>query len=284
MSHLYETPCECPQCSTGKSIALATDEPKFKRVLNAALTAFKRLHKNGSYKPEDLFSTKAYKKLINEISDVFSSAIKDNDVPQEMAKALNEDVFIFSALKTHAQLFEASRLLTKDDGTIKGYTEFAKDFNKINPKYNQQYLESEYQFAISSSQSAGNWAGLQEDTEKYTLQYRTAEDNRVRASHQALSLITLPKDDPFWSSYYPPNGWKCRCTAVEALSQKYKASNSDEAIKLGEKATTNISESGKNKLAMFRFNPGKEKLVFPPDHPYNKVKGAKEVRTAASKK
>lgn len=231
-----------------------------------------------------MFSTKAYKRLIDETTQVFSSAIKDNDVPEAMAKSLNEDVFVFSALRTHAQLFEASRLLKKDDGTVKGYTEFAKDFNKINPKYNQQYLESEYQFAISSSQSAGNWAGLEEDTEKYLLQYRTAGDDKVRASHQTLNLITLPKDDPFWSSYYPPNGWKCRCGAPQVNAGKYTKSVSEDAIKAGEKATTSIGENGKNKLAMFRFNAGKEKLVFPPDHPYNKVKGAKEVRTAASKK
>ncbi len=28
---------------------------------------------------------------------------------------------------------------------------------------------------------------------------------------------------------------------------------------------------------MFRFNPGKDEVIFPPDHPYAQVQGAKEV-------
>ena len=66
----------------------------------------------------------------------------------------------------------------------------------------------------------------------------------------------------------PPNGWNCRCTTVEVLASDYSKSDSSKAIAAGEKATTQIGKNGKNKAEMFRFNPGKEKKIFPPKNAY----------------
>ena len=184
-------------------------------------------------------------------------------------------MFVF--LKANAQLFEASQLLLNEDGTVKPYKELASEFDRLNVLYNQTYLEAEYQFAINSSEMAAKWYELG-TSERYNLQYRTASDDRVRDSHKALHDITLPKEDAFWNSFYPPNGWRCRCTVVEVLKDKYEASESDKSIKAGEKATIEIGKDGKNRLEIFRFNPGKEEKLMPPKHPYNKVAGAKEVK------
>ena len=198
-----------------------------------------------------------------------------------MLMKLQNDTFIFSGLKTHAQLLEASSMLLDQDGKVKGFDAFANDFNKINEKYNQNYLEAEYEFAVSSSQMASNWAALDPDG-RYYLQYRTANDDRVRESHRVLQDVTLPPDDTFWLSYYPPNGWRCRCTAVEVLKNKYPVSDSQKSIEKGEKATSQIGKDGKNKLEIFRFNPGAEQKVFPPKHPYNKVKDAEVIKKQLS--
>jgi hypothetical protein len=192
-----------------------------------------------------------------------------------MLEKLKQDVFIFSGLKTHAELLEASKLLLTDDGRIKPYAIFAKDIAPLKNNYNQNYLEAEYEFAITSSQMAGKWAGI---SQEYNLQYRTAADDRVRETHAVLHNITLPPDNEFWLNYYPPNGWRCRCNAIEVRKTKYTESDTATAIAAGEKATTQIDSSGKNKLAIFRFNPGAQKVVFPPEHPYNKVEGAKKAK------
>ncbi|ALS61983.1 phage head morphogenesis protein [Pandoraea norimbergensis] len=42
-------------------------------------------------------------------------------------------------------------------------------------------------------------------------------DSRTRPSHRALNGKVFRYDDSFWSSFYPPNGWGCRCRVV-ALS------------------------------------------------------------------
>lgn len=250
----------------------------FKRFLNTSLKAFKQLHKNKGYKPEDLKKEKAYQNLIKGTYDILNLGIKDNDMPEKMQRALQSDAFLFGGLKANAQLFEASQLLLNEDGTIKPYKELAGEFDRLNVLYNQTYLEAEYQFAINSSEMAAKWSELG-TSERYSLQYRTADDTRVRDTHKSLHNVTLPKEDPFWNSFYPPNGWRCRCTVVEVLKDKYEASESDKSIKAGEKATTEIGKDGKNRLEIFRFNPGKEQKLMPPKHPYNKVKGVKEIKS-----
>lgn len=257
------------------TLASAGDKSLFEKVLNAAKKAYTYLYSVGKYNAKDISE---YTELINATNDVFSNAlkkgIKDNVIPARMMTSLESDVFVFSALKTHAQLFEASRQLLTDDGKVKSFQQFSQDIAKIEKDYNQAYLQAEYNFAVSSAQQAANWAKIEENKGRYNLQYRTANDDRVRDSHAVLDGITLPADDTFWNSYYPPNGWNCRCVAVEVLKDKYPESDSEASIKKGDKATTQLGKDGKNRMEIFRFNPGKEKVIFPPNHPYNKLQGA----------
>lgn len=233
------------------------------------------MHELGSYKPEDLNKVKEYKALVTHTAKIFNTAVQDNDIPAAMLNSLKNDIYLFSGLRTHAELFEASRQLLSDDGQVKGFSQFSRDIAKIKANYNQTYLDAEYNFALTSAQMAGQWAALSPD---YNLQYRTAADERVRDTHAALHDITLPVNDPFWLSYYPPNGWGCRCDAVQVLKSKYEESNPNIAITRGEAATSQIGKDGKNRLEIFRFNPGAQKVVFPPNHPYNKVSGADVIK------
>lgn len=274
--------CGCDECNTkARQLNLAVSD-QFKRLLNTGKKAFKHLHEKGSYTPEDLKTEQVYKNLINETFEAFNLAITDNDMPETMRTALQEDARLFGGLKTHAQLFEASKLLLDDNGNIKPFSQLSNEYNKLNIAYNKNYLEAEYEFAVGSSQMAAKWNEFA-DNDRYELQYRTAGDSHVREEHAALNTITLPKSDPFWNSYTPPNGWNCRCTVVEVLKDKFPTSDSDKSIKSGEAATFQESKDGKNRLEIFRFNPGVQKVVFPPAHPYTKVAGAKTVEKQLKK-
>lgn len=232
------------------------------------------MHAAGEYRPE-MLNDESLLGVVNETNRILSNAldagIADNIPSPAMLKKLREDVFVFSGFKTHAQLKEAASYLLTDDGKIKPFQDFRRDVWAVHTSYNSHYLEAEYIFATSSAEMASRWSDFEKDGDRYNLQYRTAGDNRVRDEHAAINLTTLPIDDPFWGSYFPPNGWRCRCVAVQVRKGKYDESNSDEAMTKGEKATTRINKKGENADAIFRFNPGKDKVVFPPHHPYRKV-------------
>lgn len=215
---------------------------------------------------------KEVKALIDETYSTFKTAANKgitHEIPEVMRQALEKNTFIFSGMKVYTSLKEAGSLsFTDKDGKAKPWNEFKKEADALNKKYNETYLRTEYDFATYSAQQADRWNQYQENSDRYDLQYRTAGDDKVRDSHAAMQGITLPADDPFWNNYFPPNGWNCRCEAIQVRKGKFEVSNSDEAIKKGNTATTSIGKNGKNNAEIFRFNPGKKGEVFPPKHAY----------------
>lgn len=233
--------------------------------------AAKYIHAKGEYKAEYLMD-KEVKPLIDETYKAFSEAVdyglKDNEIPASMRLYLQDNVFVFSGFKTHTELRQASALLRDESGQIKPFNRFLSDIQKIDKNYNKTYLQAEYNFAVASSQAAARWQEIAEDGDDFLLQYRTAKDERVREQHRLLDGITLPPSDKFWDEFFPPNGWNCRCSAVQVNPKRYPESNSEEAIQRGRAATFQPNAKGQNKAQIFRFNPGKDKKIFPPKHPY----------------
>lgn len=140
----------------------------------------------------------------------------------------------------------------------------------------EHWGEAEKGYATQSAQMAEKWQAFEKDGDEYLLQYRTANDEKVRAEHAALQGITLPVSDPFWDKYYPPLGWNCRCTVVQVRRGKYDESESESACKAGAYAT--------EKTPSFRFNPGKEKKVFPEGVSYLKHAGTTAAERARTER
>lgn len=276
LSYLYS--CNCPDCEGKEFTTLASTDDT---LLKIAEKAFQKLYKLGKYEVEKLLETKEFKSLLTAIKNKFNrglmEGLNDNKVPAEMSKALKEDIYIFSALKTHAQLQEASQQLLNEDGSVRSFQQFEQAYQQINNNYNKNYQEAEYEFAIASAQSVSKWTKIDNNKGRYYIQYRTAGDERVRVPHRALNGITLPADDPFWNYFATPNGWRCRCNEIEVLKDKYKASDSQKAYEAGIAATTETGANNKNRLEIFRFNPARQKVIFPPHHPYRKVQDANKV-------
>lgn len=51
------------------------------------------------------------------------------------------------------------------------------------------------------------------------LVYKQLQRPTKRETHEPLHNVCQPFDDPFWDTYYPPNGWRCGCEA-RSLSKK----------------------------------------------------------------
>ncbi len=148
------------------------------------------------------------------------------------------------------------------NGELKPFDKFLNDVQSIEKRYNSNYLRAEYNFAVASAQSASQWEQIAADGDRFDLQYRTAGDSKVRPTHAALNGVTLPPSSPFWDSFMPPNGWNCRCTAVQVRRGKYPHIDVAEALALGEEATAD------DKRGILRFNPGKLGKTFPDYNPY----------------
>jgi SPP1 gp7 family putative phage head morphogenesis protein len=202
------------------------------------------------------------------LNDAIDFTLTDGEIPEAMAASLRDDVFVFSGCKTYHELQEVSQMLVDETGQIKPLHRFIRDVKEIHPKYNEQYLEAERNFAVSSAQAAARWADIEADGDRYDLQYFTAGDDFVREDHRKLDGITLPASDRFWEQYTPPNGWRCRCGIKQVLRGDYPRSDTARAMELGDQATTSLDAEGRNRAEMFRFNPGAQKVVFPPNHPY----------------
>lgn len=213
-------------------------------------------------------TTDAVKALIGETFRVLSGAIDSSlpvEVPDEVRYALHNNAFIFSGFKSYHTLRDLGLNLINDKGEIKSFEVFRDDVKKIHEKYNVNYLYAEYNHARGSSIMAAKWVEQSKDGDRYYLQYRTAADSKVRDSHRALHGITLPPSDPFWTQFYPPNGWNCRCTVAQVRKDKYTPSDSKSSLQAGLDATDSTKDR------MFRFNPGKTLKLFPPKHPYYKM-------------
>jgi SPP1 gp7 family putative phage head morphogenesis protein len=79
------------------------------------------------------------------------------------------------------------------------------------------YLETVYRTNVGLAYGAGRLRQIQSPAVREArpfVEYRTAGDNRVRASHAALDRVVFRQDDPEWTKYAPPNGYNCRCGVV----------------------------------------------------------------------
>ena len=195
-------------------------------------------------------------------AEVLDDSFEKVEMSDTMRKRLQRSDYIFSGIKTFHELKEAFPSLLDENGNRKSFEQFLKDVQKIDNTYNRNYLQAEYNFVQASAQMAAKWEGFRQDGDRYNLQYRTAGDNHVRPEHAALDRVTLPITDTFWESYYPPNGWNCRCTVVQVRKSKYPTTPHDEAMALGEEAT------GKDTKGIFQFNPGIEQKSVPDYNQY----------------
>ncbi len=219
-------------------------------------------HEDGASLRIELLAHPEVAKFTESHAQVMDNAFMQVEMSETMRNRLKESDYIFSGFKTFHELNEAFPSLLDGNGNKKPFDQFLKDVKKIDQTYNERYLRAEYNFAGASADMAARWEQFSKDEDEYYLQYRTANDGAVRPEHAALHDVTLPASDSFWDSYYPPNGWNCRCTVVQVLKYMHEATPHDEAMQRGAAALA------KDKKGMFNFNPGKQQKTFPDYNPY----------------
>lgn len=180
------------------------------------------------------------------------------DKAQVAILELRRNVNVFSAFKNHANILELTQSLTKLNSERLSFAEFKKLAQPISEKYYDSWLKAEYNYAVKASTSAAQWQTFIAKGGK--LEYKTIGDGRVRDEHRKLHGTILPVDHPFWTLYYPPNGWNCRC---------FVRWRPDDTTEVAPGELPDVKE-------MFKNNVGITSQIFDESHPFIREIGASQ--------
>lgn len=174
----------------------------------------------------------------------------------DMLKGLSKNIYQFAAAKDWNCNKQLTELIVQDGKAI-GYGKFRAMAAPIVKTFHKDWMRAEYNHAIAQSQMSSKWVDIEANQEALPLlKYQTVGDQRVRVSHAEIDQVLKPIDDDFWKTYYPPNGWNCRCTVTQE-----SGGNVDKK----EYPSDGIADP------LFSKNWGAEGVVFPPAHPYFQI-------------
>ena len=143
-------------------------------------------------------------------------------------------------IKTVLELVNKS---TEDGST---FDEFKKLIAKEGIELSDHHLANIYRTNMQMAYAHGRWAQQQANKESRPyLMYVAINDSRVRPTHLKLNNIIRHIDDPFWTLYYPPWDFMCRCHVI-ALTKK-------QAEKYGITSDEDLPEVARN--LGWSFNP-----------------------------
>ncbi|TCS38517.1 SPP1 gp7 family putative phage head morphogenesis protein [Paucimonas lemoignei] len=82
-------------------------------------------------------------------------------------------------------------------------------------------LETIYETNIQSAYMAGRYREMMAGT-TYSpwWEYSAVMDSRTRPQHASLNGLVFRYDDPFWQTWYPPNGFRCRCRVIPRTDRR----------------------------------------------------------------
>lgn len=91
-------------------------------------------------------------------------------------------------------------------------------------------LNTIYRTNVQAAYSAARYQRMMDNIDHRPYwQYSAVSDERTRPSHLALNGRIYRYDDPFWSTFYPPNGFNCRCAVIALGERDLKRKGLDKA-------------------------------------------------------
>ncbi|MDO5625020.1 MAG: phage minor head protein [Pseudomonadota bacterium] len=119
-----------------------------------------------------------------------------DDIRQAMQAVMDEGL----TLKDFQERFEAAV-----KGRWEGFT------GSDTPERRAWRAKVIYQTNLRTSYMAGRWEQLQ----KFPyLRYQHNTTRHPRKDHQEWDGRIIARNDPWWNTHYPPNGWGCRCSVT----------------------------------------------------------------------
>lgn len=98
------------------------------------------------------------------------------------------------------------------------------------------------------------------------FQYIAIMDNKTRPEHRALHLKVFRADDMFWTMFYPPNGWGCRCIVRNLTENEVKQSKLKVEDTKGKISYVKSSVGDKEiEMPTYKFNNKGTMMTLTPD-------------------
>jgi SPP1 gp7 family putative phage head morphogenesis protein len=157
-----------------------------------------------------------------------------------MAAEARSKAFTISGISSLDILFDIHKALLKALEKDTTFEEFRKEVNAIFEKkgwtgLSPYRLDNVFRTNIQTAYQVGRYRQMTDpdiiNRRPYWM-YDAVNDSRTRETHLALDQVVFPADHPFWDTWYPPNGYRCRC-GVQSLSER-------EVKKQGLKVSTEI--------------------------------------------
>ncbi len=186
-----------------------------------------------------------------------------------------DSVFTFGKDKTQAQVAELNRILKSED--IKSYSDFRKQVKHTFPQYNEHYLRTEYDHAMSVSQMAARQQEMMDNIDSAPYwRFSAIIDDSTTGICKELDGRVFRKDDKKAFKFLPPLHWKCRSDAEDVLEDyEGEVLSFNEAIKIDPKEWGRMQKQG------FDVNWGDSNQVFTKAQTYLKKlpEGTKPIDT-----
>lgn len=120
-------------------------------------------------------------------------------------------------------------------------------------------LKTIYHANIRSARAAGQWERIQRTRDALPyLEYRLGPSERHRPHHAAKEGLVLPADDPFWATWFPQNGWGCKCWVRQLTRAAAEAKGIDTAPPIKTREVIN-KRTGEVKQVPVGIDPGWER-------------------------
>jgi SPP1 gp7 family putative phage head morphogenesis protein len=179
----------------------------------------------------------------------------DYDTPDyHTITALQNNVWQFSAAKTHTQLRDIGKALIGADGKIRDKKSFRIEAEQITGTH-FKHFDTEYDTAVGGAQMAGKWVQIQADKEALPiLEFVAVMDSHTSDICKNLNGVKRLVDDPFWKVWYPPNHYNERGTVKQ--------------LRAGDITPLDKIVYPEKIQDMFKVNLGERGLIFPAAHPY----------------
>lgn len=182
-------------------------------VVDRAITQIYDDRKVDKGTQQDLFKT-LYQPLKEAVNEGFTGKIEYGTPNYEMLKNLQTNTAVFSIFKSHALVKEIAGLLKDSSGNLRTKEDFKREALKVDNTYRVQHLETEYDTAVRASRMASVWMDAQKSKRLYpNAKYVRSKAAKPSEDHLQYVGIIRPLDDPFWSAHWPPNRYRCQCSA-----------------------------------------------------------------------